>query len=83
MTASGVGVFGAIGFYKNDEKFYRKIVMPVIHCLDPEDAHKLAIWVGKHRLIPRNRYVDPDVLVSVVVCGTLLDLIYFVLFYRK
>ncbi|KAJ8967123.1 hypothetical protein NQ314_003075 [Rhamnusium bicolor] len=36
--------------------------MPIVHVLDAERAHNLAIFVSKYRLLPKSRYKDPDLL---------------------
>lgn len=59
----GVSTFSAINVYRGNDKFYRDFVMPLIHQLDPERAHELAIFASKYRLIPKSHYDDPDSLV--------------------
>lgn len=57
-------IFGGICYYRNDEKFFDKIVMPLTRkLLDAEDAHKLAIFACKWNLLPANKYEDPKTLV--------------------
>lgn len=63
LSLSGTTVFGAICIYKGNEKFYRNVVMPVVHLLDGETSHKLGIIAGKYRLYPKSSFVDPDILV--------------------
>jgi dihydroorotate dehydrogenase len=60
VSASGVAVYGAVSFYKNDKIFYKNVVMPLVHLFDPESAHRLGIVVSKYRLIPKSRYIDPE-----------------------
>lgn len=39
------------------------MLMPLMHAsLDAEEAHKLAIWLAKHGLVPKERAKDDDVL---------------------
>ena len=46
----GTASFSIIALYRGDPKFYSNIVMPLSQRLiDAENAHKLAIWAGKHR----------------------------------
>lgn len=33
--------------------------MPLVHLLDPEQAHNMAVYVSKYRLVPKSRYKDP------------------------
>ncbi|KAG5876825.1 hypothetical protein JTB14_014155 [Gonioctena quinquepunctata] len=34
--------------------------MPVVHKIDPENAHRLAVLASKYRLIPKSKYSDND-----------------------
>ncbi|EEZ97344.2 dihydroorotate dehydrogenase (quinone), mitochondrial [Tribolium castaneum] len=60
VTASGLGAYVAISLYKNNEKFYRNVVMPLVHLLEPEQAHRLGVIVSKYRLVPSTNYKDPE-----------------------
>ncbi|KAK5644088.1 hypothetical protein RI129_007933 [Pyrocoelia pectoralis] len=62
LTVGGYGVFALVNVFKCNEKFYKQVVMPLMHRLDPEKAHELAIFIAKHRLIPKSSYKDPAVL---------------------
>ncbi|KAJ8956530.1 hypothetical protein NQ318_019250 [Aromia moschata] len=62
ITVAGYGAFTAIGFYKGNEKFYKNYFMPVIHLLDAEKAHNLAVLACKYRLFPKSHYKDPEIL---------------------
>ncbi|KAJ8918905.1 hypothetical protein NQ315_016807 [Exocentrus adspersus] len=62
VTVAGYGAFSIISLYKGDEKFYRNYIMPVIHLLEPEKAHNLAVFASRYRLIPKSRYQDPEML---------------------
>lgn len=39
-----------------------KYVNPLFRLLDPEDAHKLAIWAAAHGLVPKETRPDPSIL---------------------
>lgn len=39
-----------------------KFVNPLFSLLDPEDAHRLAIWAAAHGLVPREKRPDPSIL---------------------
>lgn len=39
-----------------------KFVNPLFSLLDPEDAHRFAIWSAAHGLVPREKRPDPSVL---------------------
>lgn len=63
VTVSGLGVYTAVSIYRGNEKFYKNNVMPLVHLLDAEQAHRLAIWASKYRLLPKNQLPDPEILV--------------------
>lgn len=42
--------------------------MPMVHLLPPEASHDLAIFVSKHRIIPKATYTDENV-IAVKVFG--------------
>ncbi|CAG9820236.1 unnamed protein product [Phaedon cochleariae] len=60
ITVSGYAVSGAISLYRGDENLYKNFLMPLVHTIDAEKAHKLAIFASKHRLIPKSHYVDEE-----------------------
>ncbi|XP_022908668.2 dihydroorotate dehydrogenase (quinone), mitochondrial [Onthophagus taurus] len=59
VTAGGFGFYGAMDYVKNKESFYQRLI-PIIHVLEPETAHKLAVFAGKYRLYPKSSFSDPD-----------------------
>lgn len=63
VTLGGVCTFVGINLYKGNEQFYKDVVMPMVHVLEPEKAHRLAIWASKYRMVPKSRFEDVDVLV--------------------
>lgn len=63
MTTSAFGAFSAISIYKGNEKFFDSIVMPVVHTLNPETSHRIAIIASKYGLFSRSSYEDPVTLV--------------------
>lgn len=60
VTGGGFCVFCGLCIYKGDENFYKNVVMPLVHLLDPEQAHRFAIFSSEYRLIPKSRYKDPE-----------------------
>ncbi|XP_019871041.2 dihydroorotate dehydrogenase (quinone), mitochondrial [Aethina tumida] len=60
LTASAYTTYAGISFYRNEDGFYKNVVMPAVHLLDPEKAHNLAIFCSKHRLLPKAVYKDPN-----------------------
>jgi len=66
----GMGLTGAIAFsgiciYKQDENFYR-LLMKNLHVIDPENGHKLSIYLLSHRLHPRCRLENSESMKSSV-----------------
>lgn len=59
VTSGAFGTFSAVSIYKGDEKFYDNFLMPLIHKLNPETSHNVAILASKYGLIPRSQYEDP------------------------
>lgn len=66
LTASAYTTYAGISFYRNEDGFYKNVVMPAVHLLDPEKAHNLAIFCSKHRLLPKAVYKDPNSLVCLI-----------------
>nr|CAG4640983.1 EOG090X08P9 [Eulimnadia texana] len=66
VATSGTLVFGAICTYKGNEKFYKDILMPLVHRLDPEQAHRLAVYAAKHSLVNQRATKDPETLTTTV-----------------
>ncbi|KRT78863.1 hypothetical protein AMK59_7983 [Oryctes borbonicus] len=62
VTIGGIGVYSSASIYKEKQTFFKDYVVPLIHLLDPEKAHRLAIFVGKYRLLPKSSYSDPNIL---------------------
>lgn len=60
----GTTAFAGINVYKSNEKFYADYVMPIVHLLDAEKAHRLGVIASKYKLLPKSRYRDPEVLAS-------------------
>lgn len=64
VTSVSSLIFGGICYYRNDEKFFDNVAMPLTRMLfDAEAAHKFAIFACKWNLIPSNNYKDPKTLV--------------------
>jgi len=63
ICAGATGLYGGVCIVRGDETFYKSTVMPFIQLLDPESSHKLAVYIAEHRLMPKSRFQDPDVLV--------------------
>ncbi|KAF4520462.1 hypothetical protein B566_EDAN004713 [Ephemera danica] len=66
VSCGGVGTFAAINIYHGNEDFYDNIAIPLIHKLDPEWSHNLAVFACKHRLFPKSKFKDPPTLATTV-----------------
>uniref|UniRef100_T1JM43 Dihydroorotate dehydrogenase (quinone), mitochondrial n=1 Tax=Strigamia maritima TaxID=126957 RepID=T1JM43_STRMM len=51
-------------FYTSEPRFYKNFIMPLVHKLDPETSHLLAIQVLKKKLISVPKFKDPPSLRS-------------------
>ncbi|KAH6575349.1 hypothetical protein BASA61_009469 [Batrachochytrium salamandrivorans] len=59
------GVMGYVYITDTRALAYKWAVMPALHYLcDPEDSHKLSIWLARHSLVPSERTSDDDVLAT-------------------
>ena len=65
VCSGGFGVFSAVNIYQENEKFYKKFLLPLVHHLDPELAHNIAVKVCKYGLIAESRFKDPPSLVII------------------
>lgn len=63
MTTGAFGAFSAVSIYKGNEIFFDNILMPLVHTLNPETSHKVAIITSKYGFFPRSCYEDPLTLV--------------------
>ncbi|XP_072386378.1 dihydroorotate dehydrogenase (quinone), mitochondrial [Diabrotica undecimpunctata] len=66
VALGGYISFSALTYYKDRNAFYRDMVMPVVHLLDPEKAHNLAVFISQYRLLPKSNYDDPPSLNVVI-----------------
>jgi len=64
VSVTGTLLFGGLNFYRNDEQFFDKVAMPLTRLLDPEQAHRLAVFACKWKILPAVKYEDPKSLVS-------------------
>nr|XP_023012028.1 dihydroorotate dehydrogenase (quinone), mitochondrial [Leptinotarsa decemlineata] len=62
VTVAGYATYGVLSFCKGNENFYKNTIMPLVRKLDPENAHKLAVFASKYRLIPKSTYKDSEIL---------------------
>ncbi|KAL1508938.1 hypothetical protein ABEB36_003753 [Hypothenemus hampei] len=62
ICCGATSLYAGVSIYKNDEKFYKESLMPLIHLLDPERAHRLAVFISKYRLVSKSQFKDSNVL---------------------
>lgn len=67
VTACSMGTFVGIGVYKNNEVFYDRYLMPMVQNCSPELCHRLAVLGFKYSLFPRQKEIDSDRLVNIIV----------------
>lgn len=56
MTGTA-GLCVALQIYGGNEKTWKRIVMPIMHRIDPERAHRLSIKLASYGIVPM---VQPD-----------------------
>ena len=72
---TAMGLAGALGFsticiLKGDAKFYRNILLPVLHrCFDGEMAHNCSVWAVKHGLVPTTKIKPFETSMTTQFCG--------------
>lgn len=59
VCSGSFGVFSAVNIYQENEKFYEKFLLPLVHSLDPELAHNIAVKACKYGLIKESKFKDP------------------------
>ena len=66
VLAGGAGLLGVscYGYFSGSPWFFQHVAMPSLRLLDPETAHRVSVLLVSRGLIPRERYKDPDILVS-------------------
>ncbi len=64
LSCGGGVALAAICALNGDDRFYSRVAMPLVHLMDPEQAHRAAVWAAKHRILPRNMFRDEPALVS-------------------
>ena len=59
----GILIFGGINIYRNNDKFYEEILMPMFRIFGAETAHTISIKLAKYNVVPRPSEADPSSLV--------------------
>ncbi|KAK6640998.1 hypothetical protein RUM44_012697 [Polyplax serrata] len=62
VSCSTVGLYTGYNICTENEKFYDTWLMPLIHKLDPETSHKIALTVSRLNLLPKTSFKDPHTL---------------------
>ncbi|XP_067001996.2 dihydroorotate dehydrogenase (quinone), mitochondrial isoform X3 [Anabrus simplex] len=60
VCSGGLSVFSALSIYNGSEPFHEKFVLPLVHKLDPETSHNIALTAAKFGLIGQSKFKDPD-----------------------
>lgn len=65
-SACLLGVAGGLGYgyFSGSQWMYDRVFMPAMQCFDPERAYVMAVSFASRGLVPKDRTVDPDILVS-------------------
>ena len=65
-SACLLGVAGGLsyGYFSGSPWLYDRVFMPAIQRVDAERAHLMAVSLASRGLVPKDRTVDPDILVS-------------------
>lgn len=58
VTGSAFALFGGISLYQGNEKFYNEVAIPIMHLLDPETAHNVAVKILKWGLVSSQKTED-------------------------
>lgn len=68
-SACLLGVTGGVGYgyFSGSPWLFDRLLMPLVKCVDPERAHVMAVLLASKGLVPRDRTVDPDMLVSILM----------------
>jgi len=70
VGASGTFVFGGMGIWTGNEKFYEQFVSPFLNHMDPEVSHRAAIYVTKLHLLRSSQLKEPLNLVILKIINT-------------
>ncbi|XP_055310964.1 dihydroorotate dehydrogenase (quinone), mitochondrial [Sitodiplosis mosellana] len=60
VTTCSIGAFFGIGIYRNEDQFYDKFLMPIVHMCPPELSHRLAVLGFKYKLFPKQQKIDSE-----------------------
>ena len=73
LIAVGSGLAGitALSLTVFSQWTYQHVCMPAMSLLDPERAHKLAVWMSSKGFVPKDKTIDPKCLVSDCKIGLL------------
>uniref|UniRef100_T1J9C3 Dihydroorotate dehydrogenase (quinone), mitochondrial n=1 Tax=Strigamia maritima TaxID=126957 RepID=T1J9C3_STRMM len=67
LAIASCGTYAAycgFSFYSSEPRFYKNFIMPLVHKLDPETTHLLAVQLLKKQLVSTPRFKDPPSLKS-------------------
>ncbi|KAH9519169.1 hypothetical protein Btru_074885 [Bulinus truncatus] len=59
IVNGGIILFGGLNLYRNNEKFYEEIAMPMFRVFSPETAHNISLKLIKYNITPKPQAPDP------------------------
>lgn len=59
VTSTGMAIFTGFNLYRGNEKFYDELLMPLMHLIDPEVVHKIAVTGTKWGILSTQKLEDP------------------------
>lgn len=62
VSTGAVTFFSSVNIITGNEDFYKKYVIPIVHKLPPETAHRFAIFACKYKLLSKTTFEDPKTL---------------------
>ena len=68
IAVGTAGLLGLSGFcyLKGSPIFFDRVVMPAVSRMDPERAHRAAVWLASMGIVPRDNSEDPTGLVRII-----------------
>ncbi|KAK2715055.1 dihydroorotate dehydrogenase (quinone), mitochondrial-like isoform X2 [Artemia franciscana] len=58
LVVGGTATFTGICIYHGNEKFTNDVLLPLVHRLDPETAHKAGIWALKANIYSKHKPIE-------------------------
>lgn len=68
LACGGAVAFGGIGVWTGHEKFFDRILLPILNKADPELTHRVAVNIAKYHLTRADSETDAENLVTLEYC---------------